>query len=290
MQKLTYINLDNEQIVFQYAPYVLTKVDGLGLTDMKTETLRGVYQQGDTVAGFNREARVIPVTFTLMCSTRSEMYEKRMELLRILSPDKAIRDDERATLIYENDYVRYMTYAVPVDGLASKKRVLNAQPSLKVNFRCESPFLYSINTSSVVFDYSGEGFSLPFSFPIDFGRRDYSKEANNVGHVSAPVVIEIKCEGELPRLLNQTTGKRITLVAAVPTGNTLVLNTDPARLDAKIIDDEGNETGAFGILSLDTPLAEFVLAPGINELVYEAGGASAQSEITIKWRNAYEGV
>ena len=290
MQKLTYINLDNEQIVFQYAPFVLAKVDGLGLTDMKTETLRGVSQQGDTIAGFTHEARMITATFTLMCATRSAMYEKRMELLRILSPDKAIRGDERAALIYENDYVRYMTYAFPTDGVQAKKRIANAQPSLKVNFRCESPFLFSVNTSSVVFDYSGEGFSLPFSFPIDFGRRDYSKEANNAGHVAAPVVIEIKCEGELPRLYNQTTGKRITLVAAVPAGNTLVLNTDPARLDAKIIDAEGNETGAFGILSLDTPLAEFVLAPGINELVYEAGGASAQSEITIKWRNAYEGV
>lgn len=78
--------------------------------------------------------------------------------------------------------------------------------------------------------------------------------------------------------------------AAVPEGNTLVLNTDPARLDARIIDAGGAATGAFGKLSLDTPLADFTLRPGLNELAYEAGGASAQSEITVTWRHAYEGV
>ena len=252
--------------------------------------LRGVYQQGETIAGFRREKKTVSVTIHLLESSREGLYARRMDLLRILSPDKAIRGENRAMLIYENDYVRYMTYAVPDGGLNAKNRVLNAQTGMKISFRCESPYWFSVNPSSVVFDYSGEGFALPFTFPIDFGRRDYSKEANNAGHVDAPVEIEIKCEGEMPCLLNQTTGKRISLVAAVPSGNTLVLNTDPARLDAKIVDADGAETGAFGLLSLDTPLAEFVLQPGINELVYEAGGASAQSEITVKWRNAYEGV
>ena len=80
------------------------------------------------------------------------------------------------------------------------------------------------------------------------------------------------------------------MAAAVPEGNTLVLNTDPARLDARIIDAGGVESGAFGKLSLDTPLADFTLRPGLNELRYEAGGASAQSEITVAWHAAFEGV
>ena len=50
------------------------------------------------------------------------------------------------------------------------------------------------------------------------------------------------------------------------------------------------EPGAFGKLSLFTPLADFTLRPGLNELIYEAGGVSAQSEITVAWRAAYEGV
>lgn len=290
MQKLTYINLNNEQIVFCGAPFVLSKIGGLELPDLKIETLNGVYQQGDTVAGYRRQKRVVSATFTLYESTRAALYERRMELMRVLSPDKALQGEDRAILIYENDYGRYMTWAMPDGGLEAKSRVNDAQPSLKVSFRCESPYWFEVNQSSVVFDYSGEGFSLPFVLPIDFGRRDFSKEATNAGHVDAPVEIVIQCKGEVPRIYNQTTDKRIALVSAISAGNTLVLNTDPARLDAKIIDAEGNETGAFGQLSLETPLAEFVLQPGINQLVYEAGGASAQSEITVTWRNAYEGV
>ena len=80
------------------------------------------------------------------------------------------------------------------------------------------------------------------------------------------------------------------MAAAVPEGYTLILNTDPAALRAYIIDSDGIETAAFGKLILDTPLADFTLRPGRNELRYEAGGASAQSEITVKWRAAYEGV
>ncbi len=290
MQKLTYFNLNNEQIVFWHAPYVLSKIGGLELPDLKIETLNGVYQQGDTVAGYRRDKRVVTATFSIMESAREAMYAHRMDLMRILSPDRAVRGEERAVLIYENDSVRYMTWAVPDGGLEAKSRTNDTQPNLKVTFRCESPYWFAINPSSVVFEYSGEGFSLPFSFPVDFGRRDFSREANNTGHVGAPVEIMIACKGEIPRIYNQTTGKRIALVTAIPEGNMLILNTDPAHLDAKIIDAEGNETGAFGKLSLETPLAEFMLQPGVNELVYEAGGAEAMSEITVTWRPAYEGV
>jgi hypothetical protein len=304
MQKLTYINLRNEQAVFYHAPYVLSRIDGLGLPDLKIETMSGVYQQGSTIVGFRRENRVISLTFHIVEQDRAALYARRMELLNILSPDKAARGDARAVLIYENDYIRsrtleapppsgngmYMTYAVPDGGLNAKSRILDTQPDLKISFRCESPFWYAVNPSSVAFTYTGEGFMLPYSFPVAFGFRNFTQDAINEGQVDAPVEIAIRCRGEVPHIFNQTTGKRISMNAAVPSGNTLVLNTDPARLDAKIIDASGGETGAFGKLSLETPLADFTLRPGINRLVYEAGGAEAQSEISVTWRNAYEGV
>jgi hypothetical protein len=290
MQKLTYINLNNEQAVFYGAPYVLSRIGGLGLPEPEVTSIRGAYQQGDTAVGCRRPKRMLAVTMHIMADTRAELYERRMELLSILSPDKAVRDDERAVLLYENDHGRYMTYAIPFGGLDAGSRTLNTQPNVRLNFRCDSPYWYAANTTSVAFENDGEGFSLPFVLPVDFGRRDYFRDADNQGQVSVPVEIRVLCKGEIPRLQNRTTGKEIALSAAVPEGYTLVLNTDPARLDARIIDSQGNESGAFGKLSLNTPLADFTLRPGLNELKYEAGGASAQSEITVTWRPAYEGV
>jgi hypothetical protein len=290
MQKLTYINGNNERLVFGGAPFVLSKISGLGLPELEIVSIRGAYQQGDTVVGCRRQRRMLTLTMHIMAASRAALYAHRMELLNVLSPDKAVRDAQRAVLIYENDHGRYMTYAIPDGGLDAQGRTLDTQPNLKLNFRCESPYWYAVNPTSVMFQDAGEGFFLPFSLPVAFGRRDYCKEANNTGQVSVPVEIAIVCKGEIPRLCNRTTGKEIAMSAAVPAGYTLLLNTDPARLDARIRDAQGNETGAFGKLSLETPLVDFMLCPGLNELVYEAGGAQARSGITVTWRPAYEGV
>ena len=245
MQKLTYINLSNEQAVFCGAPYVLSKIGGLGLPELEFQSIRGAYQQGDTALSFRRQKRMLTVTLHIMGNSRAELYQRRMALLRVLSPDKAARGDSRAVLIYENDNGRYMTYAVPDGGLDAQGRTLDTQPNVKLNFRCESPYWYAVNPSSVVFADTGEGFALPFQFPVQFGRRDYARDASNLGQVSVPVQITVVCKGEVPRLKNLTTGKEIALSAAVPEGNTLILNTDPARLDARIIDAGGVESGAF---------------------------------------------
>ena len=290
MQKLIYRNLSGEQIDFFQAPYVLSGVSGLGLPDIKYETLRGAYQQGDTVAGFRRENRVVGITFSLMETDRRIMYSQRMYLLGVLSPDKAINGDLRATLLYENDFGRFITSAVPSDGLDAGSRFLHTQPNIKLRFKCESPYWYDDSVTSVTFAPSGGGLTFPFAFPIEFGMHDYDNLAVNTGQVAAPVEITIQCKGETPRLYNRTTGKELAMSSAIPNGYTLILNTDPAKLDARVIDSNGNESGAFGKLSLSTPLADFMLQPGSNMLAYEAGGARSQSTITVAWRSAYEGV
>lgn len=290
MQKLTYINLNNEQLVFCGAPYVLAKIGGLGLPDLEIDSVRGAYQQGDTPVGCRRQKRMLALTLHIMTDSRAELYARRMELLRVLSPDKAVRGGARAVLIYENDHGRYMTWAIPDGGLDAQGRTLDTQPSLRLNFRCESPYWYDNVESSVTFAYAGGGMQFPFAFPIGYGMRDYAKTATNRGQVDASAEVVILCKGETPRLYNQTTGKRLSMSAPIPGGYTLILNTDPARLDARMIDASGNEQSAFGKLSLETPLADFVLTPGANVLIYEPGGASAQSGITVTWRNAFEGI
>ena len=290
MQKLTYINLRNEQIAFRGAPYVLAGITGLGMADIEYETLQGVYQQGNTVAGYRRAYRPVGVTFSLWAADQTELYQRRQTLLGILSPDRAISGADRAQLIYENDYGRWGTPAVPDGGLEPVSRIRGVQSGLKVNFRCESPYFYAMDEKEVAFSYVPGGFELPFSFPISFGSRDYSKEAVNAGHVNAPVKIWIECKGEVPRLVNSSTGKSLALSTAVPEGYTLYVNTDPAKLEATLTDQNGIVTSAFGKLSLDTPMADFYLRPGSNTLVYESGGAGAQSVIRVQWRAAYEGV
>ncbi|MDD3410638.1 MAG: phage tail family protein [Eubacteriales bacterium] len=290
MQKITYINLMNESLVFQGAPYVLCKVSGLGMPDVDMETIRGAYQQGETVAAFRRGARHIDLTVHLMGSSRAELYALRTRALRILSPDRAVDGESRAVLIYENDSGRWQTGAIPENGLDAGSRVQNVQPNLKLSFRCESPYWYTPLESRAVIGETVSGLTLPFTLPISLGRGNYSEIVRNDGDVACPVEMWIEGRGEAPSLLNRRTGKRLTLMRPLTTGCTLHLCTDPARLRAVITDSDGVETSAFGLLSVDTPLADFTLLPGLNELVYLQGGSTAHSVIHVAWRAAFEGV
>lgn len=291
MQKVTYINLLNESIVFgNTPPYILSSVTGLGAPDIDYETTRGAYQHGESIAGFRRAAPPVGVTFSIVETTREGLYQTRQALQGILSPDRAMDGEARATFIYENDFGRWYTPVMPDGGLAPDKRILNVQPLLKMSFKRESPFWYAMSDEGVEFSYTPGGFELPFSFPISFGSRDYSKDAVNAGHVNAPVEIWIECKGETPRLVNRSTGHAIELSGPVPTGNTLYIRTDPAHLDATLTDAGGVVTPAFGRLSLDTPMAEFYLRPGLNSLVYETGGEGSTSVIRVRWRPMFEGV
>ncbi len=290
MQKLIYINLNNERLAFEgKPPFVLSKVSGLGLPAVNVATLRGTYQHGETATGFTRASRHVDITAHLFGEDRADMYRQRMNALSVLSPDKAVDGDARGILIYENDFGRWQTYAIPESGLEADRRLRDIQPDLKVSFRCESPYWYDTLPSEVEFTYSGDGFTLPFSFPISFGSFDFSREVKNAGQVDAPVEVWIEGKGEKPSLLNRKTGKRLALTNLLPNGSTLYMNTDPARLIATI-SDGSTTSNAFGLLDPETPLGDFTLRPGMNTLVYEPGGASAQSVIKVRWRNAYEGV
>lgn len=290
MQKLTYINLLNEQIVFCGAPYVLEKIGGLGMADIDVKTLRGAYQQGDSTAAVMRGARTVTVNIHLFGDSREDMYQKRMQMLGILSPQRAFDGTQRAIIIYENDYGRWQTYAIPESGLEASARIMNVQPSMKITFRCERPYWYQTFQHEITFGYTGEGFTFPFSFPISFGRRDFSHEVQNDGQVSAPIELWIEGKGEKPSLLNESTGVRLALDYALPVGSTLYINTDIDSLEATTTNASGERENAFGRLSIETPLCDFVLRPGLNRLRYLTGSQTAKSVLRVRWRPVYEGV
>ena len=77
MQKLTYINLLNESVVFQNAaPYVFCEIDGIGPVDVVMKELRGAYQHGATLTGWQREKREVSVTMHIHGATVAAIDRK----------------------------------------------------------------------------------------------------------------------------------------------------------------------------------------------------------------------
>ncbi len=291
MQKLTYVNLLNESVVFtSIAPYVFCSISGTGSTSIDTKEIKGAYQNGVTLTGYLHPKREVDVTIHLQGQTRANMYEERLSLSGILSPQRAIQGDNRARIFYENDHGCYWTWAVPTSGLPWGKRVGNYTTSTKIRFLCESPYWYTIGQQEVKFNHGESYFRLPFSFPISLGKRNFVMNVSNAGQCASPVEVYIYGHGETPSLVNETTGQALRLTSALPTGSVLYANSDPAFLRAIVTDSAGIQTNAFGFLSMNDPLSRFVLEPGINTLSYESNSDSNQTEIIIRWYDRYEGV
>ncbi len=291
MQQLTYINLRGESADFgAIRPLVFCSVKGLGTPDTDVKTIQGAYQQGDAVAGLTRRARTVELTLHLLADDRAALYQARRSLCGWLSPDKASDGESRARLIYRNDAGAYWTWAVPEGGLDWGARLQNGHASLRLSFRCESPFWYGMARNTARFTYSGSGFKLPFKFPFTLGNRSFAQTLVNAGHGAAPVEISIWGKGETPVLLNQSTGRRIALASPLPVGDVLTLRTDPARLRAAVTHPDGTTENAFGYLDPGTSLSAFTLRPGENRIVYRPGGEQTQSVVHINWYDCYEGV
>ncbi len=291
MQKLTYINLLNESVVFaNTAPFVFCSITGTGPVDIDTKELRGAYQHGATLTGWRRDKRDVTVTLHIQGRDRADMYRQRLSLSGMLSMERAMSGAERARIIYENDYGRWWTWAVPNGEIAWGKRLVNYTPSTKLRFTCECPWWFAMKEEAVTFRYSDSAFILPFSLPVQLGSRDFSAEAVNGGQTSAPVRIWIHGAGETPALVNRTTGADIRLTGPLPMGSVLHVNTDPDALEATLTDAAGETRNAFGLVDVSHPISLFDLRSGINEIVYEPGGDSSQTVIEMRWYDRFEGV
>ena len=255
--------------MFFHAPWVLGRVKGVGMSDVKVVAAEGAYQQGESITGLRREGRTVKVTLHLLAGSRQEMYRLRAELLGVLSPDKAFDGTRRARLIYENDFGRRWTWAVPESGLDWGERKQNAQPSLNLNFRCESPYWYGMTRQEAVFKAKKAGFTLPMKMPLGLGSKSFVCQVDSAGNAEAPAEIEITGAGEMP---------------------TLLLDTDPARLKVRIRHGDGSEENGFGYLSPESSVAEFGLRPGENLLHYVPQGDGSRSVIRVRWYDCWEGV
>lgn len=292
MQELRYINLAGESVTFGASPpYILAHIEGTQGTSIDRKTVRGARQHGAQTTMALRSDRKLSLTINLFTLGRSEMYREREALCSLLSASKAFDEDsgQRARVVYTNNLGSWWTWAMPTGAPAWADRVKDIHPALKLGFECDSPYWFSMEESKGGFDVATEGFHFPLRFPLRFSSRSLSAILVCAGHTPTPVMITVQGEGEKPALINRTTGKELRLTTPIQQGSTLRISTDEDDLYV-LLEKDGVQTNAYGLLDVTTPLSGFLLAPGENEIVYEAGGASAKTAITLRWHDRFEGV
>ena len=292
MQKITYINLYGEAIVFgSETPIILANVTGLSRASGKLVTSQGAYQNGETIHRAQLTPKKIVVTFNVYgCADREAMYRQRMQIERVLAYSRCMKDGKCGTLIYENDAGAWMTEAVPSTSVTYGKRFLNVLPNCKVTFTASSAYLREQKGKNATLQMGAGGFKLPTKLPIKLGTRLFTGELRNDGTVDAPVKMTIYGTGEMPTIVNHTTGAKVIVRHLIETGARLEINTDPDALSCVLIGPDGEETDAFGYLDADTAISAFVLIPGTNDVEYIPSLPSQESRVEIAWQSMYEGV
>ena len=292
MQKITYINLYGESVVFgQETPMILASVSGLSRPSGKLITSQGAYQSGQTIYRAQLAARKVAVTFNVFgAGTREALYKQRERLEHVLSYSRCVRDGKCGQLLYENDSGAWVINAVPDGSITYGKRFLNSFPNCKVSFTASGAHLRSQLPKSAVMRMGNGGFRLPTTLPIKLGTRLFRSSLVNAGTVDAPVEITIYGTGETPRIVNHTTGAEIIINHVIETGSRIVINTDPDDLSCVLIDGSGKETDAFGYLDASIAVSAFLLVPGTNDVEYIPSVPSTGSRVELKWRTLYEGV
>lgn len=292
MQLLEYVNLRGERVVFGgVPPYILEHVDGLGLAPIDPISVQGAYQQGETLQRIRRNARTIDARFHIEGRTREDMYRLRAALLSKLTPHAALNEEtgEMAKLYYENDYGQWWAHATPTD-VRYVERLENFMVSCPLEFRCPNPYWNSVRKSSVVLEMDISAFKLPFTVPFRLGSRNFANTIDYAGQVPTPVEIVIYGTGETPELENRTTGKRISIKRVVAKGEALHIGTDENDLYVNLVQADGTVIPAYGYLTPDSALSEFVLQPGENIIEYLPSIVDQGSRAVLSWYERLEGV
>lgn len=292
MQKITYVNVFGECVVFAGEPPVLLRsVSGFSRPDGQILRTQGAYQAGELLSRVQLPARSVQVQFDILPQeSREAMYQERMRIERVLSSGRCMKDGETGMLIYENDAGSWQTHAVPEGAIAYGTRFRNAIAQNRVNFLCPDAFLFEREQQEVQLRMGAGGFTLPAKLPIQLGLRKFSAGLRNDGTADAPMRITIYGTGESPKLINRTTGAQIIVSRMVSSGERLEINTDPMALTCRLHRADGAVEDAFGYLDPSIAVSAFVLTPGENQIEYVPSVASGESRVEIVWQNVYEGV
>lgn len=292
MQKVTYVNAYGESIEFAAEPPVLLRsVSGFSHADAQIVSAQGAYQAGSTVQRLQLQARSVQVQFDILPQeSREAFYRERMRVEQVLSVGRCMRDGKMGCLIYENDAGAWRTDAVVDGGIHYGKRFLHAAAGSRVSFLCPSPYLLSCEEQVSQMRMGQSGLTLPLSLPVMLGMRRFRTVLANSGTADAPVTLTLYGAGELPRLVNHTTGAELIVGRAIPSGAKLVVHTDPQALSCVLYGADGAGEDAFGYLDPSVAVSAFVLVPGDNDVEYAPGEISADSRVDIAWRSCYEGV
>ncbi len=285
MQRIIYTNARGQSVELKSsAPFLLQSIDGLGDVDADIQTQKAPFQDGSTYIDSVLQERVISMQIAILASDTATLLQQRQYLAAVFNPKLGL-----GTLRYENGEtireIEVVPDGVPVFPSGTDNRGPTFQKAI-VNLLCPSPFWLDITSENIKLEDFVAHFRFPFRFPVRFASRGDSRVVVNDGDVPVPIKVTFRGEAVNPKITNLTTGEFIKVNRSIPSGYSLVINTEFGRKEVKIIAPDGVEENAFHYIDLESTF--FLLQVGENKLSFITDGG--RPEVYVEYRSRYVGV
>lgn len=283
MRRLTYENPRGESIEFYLSPFLIEKLEGIGEVQSSTQSQGAPYADGETYVDSKLAPRFIDLEGSIMKVDFKEIREYRRIITRICNPKLGL-----GLITFELDGETYQIRGVPNAVPTFPERGRDPWQSFTIEWFCPNPYWRSPNeTTKPLVAYTGN-FKLPTKFPFKLGKSGSKTTLYNNGDVPAPVRIEIHGPTTNPQIINRTTGEYIKINRTIAEGEVMHINTESGRQRIIVIDENGNESSAFGYLDHKSDLFYLELGENIIEHVADAGNRHAK--VIVRWDDMFVGV
>lgn len=285
VRNLIFINSRGKQIVLgNIAPFLVTKLEGLGGVQVSIQTQKSPYQDGVTYIDNTLESRQLSIEGAILERDREKRSRQRAEMLSILNPKLG-----KGTLTYEYDGGSKQIECI-VDGApVFSDKQLGSHQGFLITLLCPSPFWLDPETETEEIVTWIGGMTFPLRLPTTYATKGLKKiNIINQGDVETPVKIEFKGPATNPRITNQTTGEYIQVNRTLLSTDKLIITTDFGAKRVEIEDADGVRTNAFNWIDLGSSF--WSLQVGDNVVEYTSDDLVEPAAVSISYRNRYVGI
>lgn len=293
MQRLRVINLGlNEDITFDMSGNVLlSHIEGLGITEITSETTQAPLQDGSDLHGILLNDRVIRLQTTIRALDRKSLYELRRKIIRVINPKTYnAKTGKRGELLlfYTNDYKTYRIYAQIEDSVDFKDR-FGHNDKAEIIFTAHDPYLLDEkNTILLIKKFTG-GLKFPLKLKTKFAMVGYKRDYDNDSDTDLSIKIKYHGPVQNPIITNETTGESIKVNRTLEQGDVLEIDTEDGKQTVNIVRANGVTENVFHWIDLEKR-DFFKLIVGKNVISYsgddESHSGSIELEFSRKWVGA----
>ncbi len=270
-------------------PYILQRIDGLGVPESVSQITKNANRDGATYGQATFSPRIINLEFGIITNSRTEQFKLREYVNRVLTPKYDLN------ILYEYPGGKKTisgrlsgVLSMPEAGVSGYQKVLCA-------IECPDPYWQDVSgISQEIANWRG-AFEFPLIIPEDEGIEMGVRLSNlvatidNKGGVATGMRVVFKATGtvEKPSLFNIQTREFIKIKKTLNAGEELIVTTS---LGNKRVYLKKDNVITNGFVWLDDRSSFMQLEIGKNIFRYDAEKGIDNLEMVISYTQQYAGV